>query len=40
MYRMLALGRMNERFVIPTAGRMEKQGPFQVQGTCGFPDQR
>jgi nitrate reductase beta subunit len=38
MYHLLALGRLNERFVIPTAVRTEKQGPFQTQGTCGFAD--
>jgi nitrate reductase beta subunit len=40
MYRLLALSRLNERFVIPTAGRTGKEGPFQTQGTCGFADQR
>jgi nitrate reductase beta subunit len=40
MYRLLALARFNERFVVPTVGRKQTGDPFQSQGICGFPDQR
>ena len=39
MYHLLALARLNERFVVPTVGRTEMEGPFQSQGSCGYPDQ-
>jgi nitrate reductase beta subunit len=40
MYNLLALARFNERFVVPTVGRTEMEGPFQGQGTCGYTDHR
>jgi nitrate reductase beta subunit len=40
MYHLLALARLNVRFVVPTVGRTEMEGPFQNQGSCGYPDQR
>jgi nitrate reductase beta subunit len=39
MYRLLALARFNERFVVPTVGRKQTGDPFQSQGSCGYPDQ-
>jgi nitrate reductase beta subunit len=38
MYQLLALARLNERFVVPTVGRTGVEGPFQSQGSCGYPD--
>jgi nitrate reductase / nitrite oxidoreductase, beta subunit len=39
VYRLLALARLNERFVIPTAARKQSGDAFQRQGACGYPDQ-
>jgi nitrate reductase beta subunit len=39
MYRLLALARLNERFVVPTVGPKQTGDPFQSQGSCGYPDE-
>jgi nitrate reductase beta subunit len=36
MYRLLALARIEDRYVVPTVGRSEDKGLFQTQGRCGF----
>ena len=37
MYRLLALAYYNERFVLPTVGRMDETLPYIEQGSCGYP---
>jgi nitrate reductase / nitrite oxidoreductase, beta subunit len=37
MYRLLALAYHSERFVLPTAGRIDEASPYFDQGSCGYP---
>jgi nitrate reductase beta subunit len=37
MYRLLALAYYNERFVLPTAGRVDEDTSYISQGSCGYP---
>jgi nitrate reductase beta subunit len=37
MYRLLALAYYGERFVLPTAGRVDETATFARQGSCGYP---
>jgi len=37
MYRLLALAYHSERFVLPTAGRIDEAFPYFDQGSCGYP---
>jgi nitrate reductase beta subunit len=39
MYRLLAIAKYGERFVIPTVRREEVQDLHRDQGACGFPPQ-
>jgi nitrate reductase beta subunit len=38
MYHLLSLARLEERFVIPTAGPRGVEESFKAQGSCGYPD--
>jgi len=37
MYRLLALAHYSERFVLPTAGRVDETTSTISQGSCGYP---
>jgi nitrate reductase beta subunit len=38
MYRLLALSKYRERYVIPTARRERAEDLYQLRGTVGFPE--
>jgi nitrate reductase / nitrite oxidoreductase, beta subunit len=38
MYRLLALSKYRERYVIPTARREEREDLYRLRGTVGFPE--
>jgi nitrate reductase beta subunit len=38
MYRLLALARLEDRFVLPTKPVVEKEDNYVCQGRCGFGD--
>lgn len=38
MYRLLALAKYRERYVIPTVRREETEDLYRLRGTVGFPE--
>jgi nitrate reductase beta subunit len=36
MYRLLALGRLEDRFVLPTAPVQDERHYYTCQGSCGY----
>jgi nitrate reductase beta subunit len=40
MYRLLALAKYEDRYVIPTTSREESENLHETRGCCGFPESR
>jgi nitrate reductase beta subunit len=40
MYRVLALAKYEDRYVIPTTRREDSENLHETRGSCGFPESR